>query len=416
MSASDAAHLLNILWSGKPGWGEIRMLRKGAPPLTPYFLPTPIKPHHLELAFEWTRRQNQQGRNAYFGVHPRDGHRGRNQDVSMYSAAIADIDDVEKSWDRIQQFTKAGCEPSAVVRTARGLHLYWFLKEPEPVEADNRNVIRKLQSALRSDAVHDPARVLRIPGMISWGAQGAHEVYLASCDPQRRYTLRQLDLVCVALWPTEEISDAPKPVVVLPPPSSLGLQGVAQAMDEKLWAYYSQPAVKGTRSERCLDFLQTAVLLKWTDNQIVEAINTLGIGEHYTEREDSISRLSYDLSKAKKNIAERMGQLHDGEVLGASLIENEPTASGGHNCKVHLRMRLLGGTSQRIDEWVVVPNPHAVPKRAFQVRWAAFVEATRFIGSPFEWTHLQRLSGRRLRVEIKDSFGRLRVANFLPPV
>jgi hypothetical protein len=413
MPANDAARLLNILWTGMPGWGEVRMLKKGEPPLTPYFLPVPIKPRHLELAFEWIERTNRQGRNAYFGVNPRLVHRGRNQDVSAYTAAIADIDNIDLSWGRITKLAKAGCEPSACVRTARGVHLYWFLKEPEAINTDTRDAVRRLQVGLRSDAVHDPARVLRIPETISWGAVNSHEVYLAWLTESKRYTLRQLNSAVVATWPELAAVEAPK--LILPPSHLPALGGSARTMDDKLWNYYAQPAVKGTRSERCLDFLQTAVLLGWSDEQITAAFRTLAIGQHYVDRLDGGSSLEYDLVKGRRNVAERMGEIYESEVVGASLIANDPTSSSGHSCKVHLRMRLLGPTPQRIDEWIVIPNPYAVQKRAFDVRWGAFVTATRFQGSPFEWTHLQRLEGRRLRVEIKDAHGRLRVANFLPP-
>ena len=91
--------------------------------------------------------------------------------------------------------------PSAVVRTARGPHVYWFARFGEPL--DSFTPVQKLLAAYydTDPIVHDLPRVFRLPG--SWHLKGdagpdgtrtpnPREVKLEELTPSRRYSEQEI--------------------------------------------------------------------------------------------------------------------------------------------------------------------------------------------------------------------------------
>jgi len=371
-----------------------------------YFFPLPLTQKFAYYAFDWMATQNKQGYDAFFGVNPRNDKRGRNENVPAYVAAIADLDAPDVAWPHVARLAEHGAPPSACVRTARGVHLYWFLKEFEPAIHKNQEIIQRLQLAVKSDAVHDPARVLRIPGTVYWKQQPTiSEVYTPWIHSDRRYTLNELSAHVSALWP--ELKVTPEPVEG----NSLEtLNRGARPMREDLWQRYTAPRSKGSRSEMCLGFMQTALLYGWSDEQITETLLSIPIGGHYHDR--GSYALVFDLAKARKNLSRRVGDIVQVQINRVSVIENAPNACDGNNFKVRVGMQ---PTSQvrPFEEWIIVPR---TMNTRLIARWQAFTEATQYTGSPFDSIALTQLVGRQLRVELKQDEGmRPRAIQFLPP-
>jgi hypothetical protein len=104
---------------------------------------------------------NAAGLNVYFGVCRRASESGRSEAVKELTCLWADIDRGDYDWHTI--------DPPAdiVVSSGRGFHLYWLLTSPIPADAQARAILRGLQRRVGSDAVHDFARVLRLPCTIN---------------------------------------------------------------------------------------------------------------------------------------------------------------------------------------------------------------------------------------------------------
>jgi P4 family phage/plasmid primase-like protien len=115
--------------------------------------------------------------NIHHGVNPRfrkPKKHGTNADVSHYVAAWVDVDfhgheeAVRKQFfDIVMDFQKRALDPSIIVESGRGLHAYWLFDKPYPKELA-RPICAGIQDYFKiSDPVHDPRRILRMPGFLN---------------------------------------------------------------------------------------------------------------------------------------------------------------------------------------------------------------------------------------------------------
>ena len=118
--------------------------------------------------------------NVYVSACPRSKRKGSRDAVSVVTAAWADLDfcDIspedreaseKEALDRVQRFP---VYPTLLIHSGKGLQAWWLFREPisisvvfpiERFEAINRGIAQ----ALGGDAVHDLARVLRVPGTMN---------------------------------------------------------------------------------------------------------------------------------------------------------------------------------------------------------------------------------------------------------
>ena len=140
-------------------------------------------------------------RNVYIGVGMRDaqlepGKRGKASDVSGIFGMWADIDiagpahDGGKAYppnlDAALKVAHADLEPSVVVDSGHGLHIWWLFPEPWIFEDGDRDEavqlakdwsrLLKARAKARGweiDSTHDLARVLRVPGTMNLKAENA---------------------------------------------------------------------------------------------------------------------------------------------------------------------------------------------------------------------------------------------------
>jgi KaiC/GvpD/RAD55 family RecA-like ATPase len=147
-------------------------------------------------------RHNEDGANLYFGVLPRRSGGGKKEDCLAGLAVWADIDDgcsPRDAWLRAK--TNGLPEPSVVINSGHGTHLYWLLKDKVDPAAIS-SLVADISVVLGSDpSVKDVARIMRIPGFTNWKEPVAKAslVYVGNA----RYSFVDLRAV-VALPPVVE--------------------------------------------------------------------------------------------------------------------------------------------------------------------------------------------------------------------
>lgn len=395
---NEAVALLSTLWQ-PPGFGELRILGdKGA--LKPYWLGLPIRLDHLAVALDWAYKRNTEGYNVYFGVHPRSERRGRNEDVPQYHCLIADLDKPDISWPLYDQLAKE-CPASICVRTPRGMHLYWLLTDPEDSQGPARARMRLLQRAIKSDAVHDPARILRLPGAVCHKTDAGMSVYVAWIDSTLTYTSEFIAEKVLAVWPdakSEPTSTDQKAMVSL----------YERPFTPDLVQRFSEEIPKGSRSEHCLAFIYTAVVHGWTMNQIHDALLSMPIGGHYIDRGRSgESSFEYDYEKTVRGVSYEIQSSLKVVIEQASIVINEDSSR-----KFRLRLkqfshRAIANTG--FNCWITIPDDQhqqATP------RWQAFLAAINAVGYT-EDQLLSNLPGRAMRITFHED-DQSTVARFLP--
>ncbi len=395
VNPAESIALLKTLWpSTTTGWGELRLLcAEGAK--RPLFLKVPLETAHLYPALEWAANRNAQGCNVYFGCHVRDKQRGLNDSVPVFRCLIADLDNIDASWPKVQRLHEAGCPASIMVKTHRGVHLYWLLQEPEDSTGVARQRMQLLQKALGSDMVHDPARILRLPGYQSYKDGQTLTTTISWLCPEIQYTSLQIEQYVNKLWPElklEEPKQVTENVSLTFPPSSMPLE---------LWNQFNQPAPKGTRSQLCLQFIQQALFHGWEVDQIFNCIMQLPIGGHYTDRAGKAeSSFNYDLDKAKQNVYRAVVASMRVMIKDVSIYENPPENNIPGIRK--LKLRLLPYTHKSGNstflEWLRIPDEW----RPKPNRWFTFMRAVGLSPDTTAEELLEALPGRLLRVEFGE--------------
>jgi hypothetical protein len=125
-----------------------------------------IKAANLAAQFESLSKENDGGQNIYFGVNPRIkvGDK-KGEGVALARCLVADFDGMNCE-DAKWKIEGAGLPPpTLMVASGHGCHAYWRLKAPIEKLWHWTQILKELIKAVGSDpAVHDPPRVLRLPG------------------------------------------------------------------------------------------------------------------------------------------------------------------------------------------------------------------------------------------------------------
>lgn len=132
--------------------------------------------------------------NIYAGVNPRFASRcTTNEDVICGRCLVADLDKTTLA-DALDRLKTAGLpQPSMIVLSGHGVHFYWRLTKPITNLAGWTAIQKRLIWLLGSDpAIHDPARVMRVPGFLNVNGDTPVLCTIHEADPERRYGLREL--------------------------------------------------------------------------------------------------------------------------------------------------------------------------------------------------------------------------------
>lgn len=157
---------------------------------------------NLVNAFNRAKQANADGYGVYFAPCLRREKVGKAESAALLPALWVDIDcdgDANRyntAFDKLNSFE---LKPSAVVDSGGGLHAYWFLAEPFPLEDDSArdkaaSILRGLSEALGGDNqyVKSVASVMRLPGSINTKPdRSSATVSVLELHPDRRYTIEQ---------------------------------------------------------------------------------------------------------------------------------------------------------------------------------------------------------------------------------
>ena len=132
--------------------------------------------------------ENRRGQNIHIGANPRrDRGESKSNGIACARCIFADFDEMDVATAR-QRWLKVGLPPPTLtLASGHGIHAYWRLKEPMQDLKAWSWIQKRLIQLLDSDgAIHDPARLMRLPGYIN------HKKPKAICqiikaDPLRRY-------------------------------------------------------------------------------------------------------------------------------------------------------------------------------------------------------------------------------------
>jgi len=147
----------------------------------------------LVKAAESLVQDNQQNQHIYVGANPRQAEGGtRSEDVLCARCLFVDFDGID--FDKAKNiWQKVGLpRPTLVIASGHGVHAYWRLAEPIKDMVLWSVLQKRLIALLTSDAaIHDPARIMRLPGFIN------HKQPIAMCriiedDEARIYELKSM--------------------------------------------------------------------------------------------------------------------------------------------------------------------------------------------------------------------------------
>ena len=129
------------------------------------------------------------------GLLPRTAAGGTADYVESGCVVWADCDDKDYKGGRAEIYKKIESlypQPSAVVRSGGGLHVYYYLGEDTPAdEIEEAN--RRLAALINGDKCHDRARVLRLP--LSYHCKNPQKIMrlqFVTLEPQREHSILDL--------------------------------------------------------------------------------------------------------------------------------------------------------------------------------------------------------------------------------
>lgn len=205
--SSGAAAFLETLFADDPGWIEFRIIAdhpSAPPPDQRWYRSTADAIADLDRVIGGAVHR---GDAVFFGVLPRTS-RGDGSAAGAAPGWVAwcDLDfkdQVEPEYRR--RVAHLQHQPSIVVRSGRGLHLYWLMTEPTDPRVLSE-IGRRITLALGGDHCFDAARILRMPGSRNckdnWSLSGGEWTYtrgdgptctIEDSHPERRYNVSDFD-------------------------------------------------------------------------------------------------------------------------------------------------------------------------------------------------------------------------------
>jgi len=124
----------------------------------------------VRSVLRWAVHRNRQADspdNVYVGINPRSGHGKRgDRNIAAFRAVFADFDGGTTPDEALGRIRAAGLpEPTIVIASGGGTHVYWMLAEPITDAAEWRSRMQGIIRAVKSDKfIANPERVMRLPG------------------------------------------------------------------------------------------------------------------------------------------------------------------------------------------------------------------------------------------------------------
>ena len=130
---------------------------------------------------------------------------GKEIDIEVTVCFWVDLDiTIESAMDRLRTFPM---KPSMVISSGHGAHVYWLLKEPEPIKSNTKGVLKGLSLDLGGDKCFDLPRILRVPGTKNLkDPRNPKDVQVVTFEPEIRYNLSDFDSYEVEIPPKSNVS------------------------------------------------------------------------------------------------------------------------------------------------------------------------------------------------------------------
>lgn len=146
-----------------------------------------------KTANRWTEVGGEPGipLNIYASANPRMVTGCKNSDdVILARSLFVDIEKITVD-QALAKVTAAGLPmPTMIVVSGHGVHLYWRLLVPITDLIRWTAIQKRLIQVFGSDpAIHDPARIMRLPGFMNVNGSSPTPCYVHDADPGRRYSL-----------------------------------------------------------------------------------------------------------------------------------------------------------------------------------------------------------------------------------
>lgn len=141
---------------------------------------------------------NARGENIYAGANPRTKSGGtKTSDVGLARCLFVDVDGGATPDEAQERWQTAGLpRPTLTLASGHGVHCYWRLTEPITDLAYWSELQRRLIAVLDSDtSVHDPPRIMRLPGFANLKRDPLVPCVIVAADPGLRYPLATLESV-----------------------------------------------------------------------------------------------------------------------------------------------------------------------------------------------------------------------------
>lgn len=186
--AWQAYHLISLLHEGANETALIEITAMGGKyPMKRYLTDPAIAANHaIEL--------NLQGMSAFVNVNPRSAFSGFERDVPFVTALFLDLQPERTSIAEVDKRLTIGRIPATVTAVSgNGMHMYLRLSQPaDPQKA--KIVWARLCRFTGSDPVFSTNRIARLTGTVNWKPPVAKWCYLTDVQPQRRYTIDEIDM------------------------------------------------------------------------------------------------------------------------------------------------------------------------------------------------------------------------------
>lgn len=202
---SEAKSFLKIFFSQHEGLIEIRSIRpqreSESQPIVNSFFYRSI----ADILWEKLKQLNEQGCNIYYGVCTRKQEKGDKSSVYEMFGIWVDVDaknfgSKQAAWEHIQRtIASTGLEPTLLVDSGNGYHLYFLFNKFEVVES--LDSIHKLEGCIKGveqlfggDHTHNLDRIMRLPGFNNVkDLLNPKHCKIISFNPQRKYELSDFD-------------------------------------------------------------------------------------------------------------------------------------------------------------------------------------------------------------------------------
>lgn len=198
----EVIEFLDAFFNGTDGFIEFRLLKKteeGRKTQSFFYQSTD------DIYWKRLLAENKNGRNISFGPNTRKRRKGKKEDVYEVTALHVDLDGddfpggKEAILPYIRKVLPEHLQPSIIVDSGHGYHLYWLLREPYLIENDDDIAIiegynKGLAQHLCGDSAHDISHVLRLPETINQ-KDSKHPVpcRVIHFNPERRFDPTDFD-------------------------------------------------------------------------------------------------------------------------------------------------------------------------------------------------------------------------------